>query len=80
MSEIKIDAGTAQAISNTCAEIAVVAGVNPLFAGLIGCGVALAARLSDAGYAVPSLGELQRLQDKLAALPDLPETEDAPEA
>ena len=80
MSEITIDAATAQAISNTCAEIAVVAGVNPLFAGLIGCGVVLAARLSDAGYAVPSQADLRQLQADLAALPDLPETKDVSEA
>lgn len=69
----KIDATTAQLIGNTCAEIATVAGISTANAGLIACGVALAVRLTDAGYEAPSLEALRNLQAEIEALPKLEE-------
>ena len=78
--DIKIDATTAQVISNTCATIATLAGAGPIPAALIGCGVNLGLRLTDAGYEVPSLAALKQLQADISALPELPETEETPNA
>lgn len=80
MPEIKIDAATAQLMGDVCAEIAKVAGISAVFAPLVSCAVGLGARLLDGGYPVPSLDELQRLQDDIAALPELAETAATSEA
>jgi hypothetical protein len=80
MEPIIIDSATAQVMSDTCVHISRLAGASPGVALLIGCGVALAGRLSQAGYEVPALETLKKLEAEIAALPELVEAAPAAEA
>lgn len=66
MSGIAIDAQSAQLIGQTIGAIAQTAGAGPVPSLLLQCGVALAIRLTDAGYECPDLETLRAKAQEVA--------------
>lgn len=75
MSLISIDAQSASLIGQTVGAIAQAAGAGPVPSLLLQTGVALAARLMDAGYECPDLETLRAKQQEVADAKPLCNTE-----